>query len=113
MANPWKEWEEIKQARKDEILQNYMNRVEEEAKLSRMTPEERYKYLSEKQLKSIQASEKKRMEISEEINNARIDERMCQAEKHAQKVLAEIEAREAKRKKFHDDLWEEKKRNKR
>ncbi|MGI2792230.1 hypothetical protein [Bacillus cytotoxicus] len=108
-----RELEEIKQARKDEILQNYMDRVEEEAKLSRMTPQERYNYLSEKQLKSERASEKKRMEISEEINNARINKRMSQAERYAQKAMAEMEANEAKRKAYEEYVWQEKKRNKR
>ncbi|WP_404408767.1 hypothetical protein [Jeotgalibacillus malaysiensis] len=109
-----KELQDIKQARKDEIMENYLQRIEEEAKLSRMTPEERYKYLSEKQLKSIQASEKKRMEISEGLNNDRIDARMSRAEEHARKAMAEMEVNERKRKAHSESVWQEKqKRNKR
>ncbi|USK45818.1 hypothetical protein [Cytobacillus oceanisediminis] len=108
-----KELEDIKQARKDEIHKKYLERIEEEAKLSRMTPDERYKYLSEKQLKSMQASEKKCKEIAERLNNDRIDARMSRAEAYAQKAMAEMEANEAKRKAYEERVWQEKKRNKR
>ncbi|MGG3663619.1 hypothetical protein [Bacillus gobiensis] len=107
-SDPYKELEEIKQAQKDEVYNSYLERIEREAKLSRMLPKERLEFLQKEQLDSYLESENERIAITEKLADDSLDERMSQAEAYAQKAMAEMEADEAKRKKFQEDVWKEK-----
>ncbi|MGG3573244.1 DUF2213 domain-containing protein [Bacillus gobiensis] len=107
-SDPYKELEEIKQAQKDEVYNSYLERIEREAKLSRMLPKERLEFLQKEQLDSYLESENERIAIIDKLADDSLDERMSSAEAYAQKAMAEMEADEAKRKKFQEDVWKEK-----
>ncbi|WP_353853962.1 hypothetical protein [Bacillus sp. Bos-x628] len=91
MSNPWKEWEEIKQARKEKIHRQYLERIEREAKLSRMLPEERLKFFQKEQQESFMESENERKRIGEKLSNDSLNDRLSRSERYAQEAMKEMD----------------------
>lgn len=87
LNDPYKELEEIKQAQKDEIHNNYLERIEREAKLSRMLPKERLEYQQKELFDEHMKFEEEARKLSEKIADDRLDARMAQFEKYVQEEM--------------------------